>query len=142
MYCTQGFDRLYKWGLTLTNKRVLVIDDEEDIREVAKISLEIMAGLDVTVARTGSEGLQKAETEQPDAILLDVMLPDMDGVMIFQKLQANPATKDIPVILLTAKVQAADQRHFATLGVKAMIAKPFKPAQLAEQFLGCLGWSQ
>jgi CheY-like chemotaxis protein len=122
-------------------KKVLVIDDEDDIREVAKISLEIMAGLEVILARTSREGLQKAENEQPDAILLDVMLPDMDGVMTFQKLQSNPLTKDIPVILLTAKVQASDQRRFANLGVRALIAKPFKPAQLAEQLLLALGWS-
>jgi len=122
-------------------KRVLVIDDEDDIREVAQASLEIMAGLEVIVARSSHEGLQKAETEQPDAILLDVMLPDMDGVAVFQRLQANPATHHIPVILLTAKVQEADQRRFANLGVKAMIAKPFKPARLAEQLLEVLKWN-
>ncbi|MEO3706630.1 response regulator [Trichormus azollae] len=125
----------------MTTKKVLVIDDEDDIREVAKISLEIMAGLDVILARTAMEGIHKAETEQPDAILLDVMLPDMDGVMTFEKLQANPNTKDIPVILLTAKVQVSDQQRFANLGIKALIAKPFKPAQLAQQLLVSLGWN-
>ncbi|WP_413173539.1 response regulator [Anabaena azotica] len=125
----------------MTTKKVLVIDDEDDIREVAKISLEIMAGLDVILARTAMEGIHKAETEQPDAILLDVMLPDMDGVMTFEKLQANPNTKHIPVILLTAKVQVSDQQRFANLGIKAMIAKPFKPAQLAQQLLVSLGWN-
>ncbi|MBK1990027.1 response regulator [Sphaerospermopsis aphanizomenoides BCCUSP55] len=125
----------------MTTKKVLVIDDEDDIREVAKISLELMAELDVILARTGSEGIHKAETEQPDAILLDVMLPDMDGVKIFEQLQLNPATKNIPVILLTAKVQAADQQRFANLGITAMIAKPFKPAQLAQQLLVSLGWN-
>lgn len=123
-------------------KRVLVIDDEDDIREIAQVSLEMMAGLDVSVARSSREGLSMAEVEQPDAILLDVMLPDMDGLATFQQLQANPATQHIPVILLTAKVQAADQRRFADLGVKAMIAKPFKPAKLAEQLLQVLGWSK
>ncbi|NJL21577.1 MAG: response regulator [Leptolyngbyaceae cyanobacterium SM1_3_5] len=122
-------------------KRVLVIDDEDDIREIAQMSLEIMAGLDVCVARSSREGLNLAESEQPDAILLDVMMPDMDGVATFQQLQANPATQHIPVILLTAKVQVSDQRRFADLGVKAMIAKPFKPAKLAEQILQVLGWN-
>ncbi|ADI65621.1 response regulator [Trichormus azollae] len=125
----------------MTTKKVLVIDDEDDIREVAKITLEIMTGLDVILARTAMEGIHKAETEQPDAILLDVMLPDMDGVMTFEKLQANPNTKDIPVILLTAKVQVSDQQRFANLGIKALIAKPFKPAQLAQQLLVSLGWN-
>lgn len=120
---------------------ILVIDDEDDIREVAQASLEIMAGLDVIVACSSQEGLEKAETEQPDAILLDVMLPDMDGLTVFQHLQANPATQHIPVILLTAKVQISDQRRFAELGVKAMIAKPFKPARLADQLLTVLGWN-
>lgn len=125
----------------MTGKRILVIDDEDDIREVAQASLEIMAGLDVIVACSSQEGLEKAETEQPDAILLDVMLPGMDGLSVFKHLQDNPATQHIPVILLTAKVQASDQRRFADLGVKAMIAKPFKPARLAHQLLEVLGWS-
>ncbi len=126
----------------MATKRILVIDDEEDIREVAKLSLEIMAGLNVILARSSYEGLQKAEIEQPDAILLDVMLPDLDGVKTFHQLQSNPFTKHIPVILLTAKVQASDQRHFASLGVVALIAKPFRPAQLAQQLLSSLGWSE
>lgn len=119
-------------------QRVLVIDDEDDIREVAQICLTVMAGLDVILARTSHEGLTKAEKEQPDVILLDVMLPDMDGVETFQHLQANPLTQHIPVVLLTAKVQAADQRRFAGLGVKGLISKPFKPTQLAEQLLTVL----
>ncbi len=124
----------------MSGKCILIIDDEDDIREVAQASLEIMAGLDVIVACSSQEGLKKAELEQPDAILLDVMLPDMDGLTVFKHLQANPATQHIPVILLTAKVQMSDQRRFAELGVKAMIAKPFKPANLAHQLLEVLGW--
>jgi len=126
----------------MKGKRILVIDDDEDIREVAKLSLEIIAGLDVILARSSYEGLQKALSEQPDAILLDVMLPDMDGVKTFQELQANPVTKHIPVILLTAKVKASDQDHFASLGFLALISKPFKPAQLAQQLLASLGWNE
>lgn len=116
-------------------KRVLVIDDEDDIREVAQASLEIIAGLEVILACSSHEGLLKAETEQPDAILLDVMLPDMDGIAVFKHLQANPATQHIPVIFLTAKIQLFDQLHFKQLGAKAVIAKPFKPRLLASQLL-------
>lgn len=123
-------------------KKVLVIDDEDDIREVAQISLEIMAGLNVIVAASSREGIEKAETEQPDAILLDVMLPDLDGLITFEKLQSNPKTKHIPVILLTAKIQLSDQRRFASLGIKAVISKPFKPGQLAKDLLLALNWSQ
>ncbi|MEW6499331.1 MAG: response regulator, partial [Cyanobacteriota bacterium] len=77
---------------------------------------------------------------QLDAILLDVMMPDWDGVTTFQQLQANPATQHIPVLLLTAKMQAADKRRFAQLGVTAAIAKPFDPMTLADQVAKSLGW--
>ncbi|MBD1879820.1 response regulator [Coleofasciculus sp. FACHB-T130] len=124
----------------MTTKRILVIDDEEDIREVAQLSLEMAANWDVLTASSGREGLAKAEVEQLDAILLDVMMPDWDGVTTFQQLQANPATQHIPVLLLTAKMQAADKRRFAQLGVKAVIAKPFDPMTLADQVAKSLGW--
>ena len=122
----------------MATRKVLIIDDEPGIRRIAEISLKAIATWTVLTAASGQEGLAIARTEQPDAILLDVMLPDMDGVATFQQLQSNPATSHIPVVLLTAKVQASDQRRFAALGVKAMIAKPFKPAQLAEQLLSAL----
>ena len=78
---------------------------------------------------------------QPDAILLDVMMPDMDGPTTFVKLQANPATWDIPVILLTAKIQASDRRRYAELGIKDAIAKPFNPLELPGQIASALGWN-
>lgn len=124
----------------MSTKRVLIIDDEDDIREVAQTSLEIMRGWEVLTAGSSIEGLEKAEAEQPDVVLLDVMLPDMDGPAIFQKLQENPATRQIPVILLTAKVQAADQRRLSSLGVVAIITKPFDPVTLADQVAATLGW--
>jgi len=125
----------------MTTKRILVVDNEQYIREVAQICLETVADWQVITASSGSEGLTKAEVEQPDAILLDVMMPDMDGVTTFQKLQANAATQHIPVILLTAKIQASDRRRYAELGMKAAIAKPFNPLQLAGQVAEALGWS-
>lgn len=125
----------------MTGKRILVIDNEQYIQEVAQICLETTAGWDVLTASSGREGLLKAEAEQPDAILLDVMMPDMDGVTTFQKLQDNRATQHIPVILLTAKIQASDHRRYAELGIKTTIAKPFNPLQLASQVAQALGWS-
>lgn len=122
-------------------KRILVIDNEQYIREVAQICLETVAGWEVLTAGSGSEGLAKAESKQPDAILLDVMMPDMDGPTTFQKLQAFSATRHIPVILLTAKVQASDRRRYAELGMSGMIAKPFDPLQLAGQIAELLGWN-
>lgn len=123
-------------------KRILVIDDAEDIREVAQVTLEVVGGWEVLTASSGREGVEKALTEQPDAILLDVMMPDQDGPTTFQQLQANRATQHIPVILLTAKTQMNDRRRFADLGVVAVIAKPFEPLSLAEQVAEVLGWSE
>ena len=120
--------------------RILIIDDEDDIREVAALSLETVAGWEVMVANSGAQGLVRASAYQPDAILLDVMMPGMDGPTTFRELRKNPATAHIPVLLLTAKVQASDQRRFADLGVEAVLVKPFDPLTLAEQVAEVLGW--
>lgn len=125
----------------MVTKRILVVDNEQYIREVTQICLRAVTGWQVETAGSGKEGLIKAEAEQPDAILLDVMMPDMDGLTTFQKLQANPMTQRIPVILLTAKVQAFDRRRYTELGMKAAIAKPFNPLELAGQVAEALGWS-
>jgi two-component system alkaline phosphatase synthesis response regulator PhoP len=121
-------------------KRILIIDDEFDIRAVAQLTLKAVGGWDVSVAASGVEGLAKAVDEQPDVILLDVMMPDMDGIETLQALQSNSATEAIPVILMTAKAQAAEQRRFATLGVAGVIAKPFKAMKLPAQIAETLGW--
>ncbi len=122
------------------SKRILIIDDEDDIREVAQFCLEAVAGWEVLTAASASEGLEKAARECPDAILLDVMMPDMDGPTALQRLRDNPATAPIPVIFLTAKVQATDRRRFAVQGVTAVISKPFDPMKLATQVAEALGW--
>jgi CheY-like chemotaxis protein len=121
-------------------KRILVIDDEERIQEVVQTSLEILSGWEVLTVGSGEEGLLKAKTQQLDAILLDISLPEMDGLAIFQRLQENPATQSIPVVLLTAKVQPADRAKFSQLGVAGVIIKPFDPMQLASQVASALGW--
>ncbi|MBD2481670.1 MULTISPECIES: response regulator [Planktothrix] len=125
----------------MTPKHILLIDDEDDIREIAQLSLEMLGGWVVLLANSGREGIQQAQTHQPDAILLDVMMPELDGLATFQQLQANPVTQGIPVILLTAKVQSADQRNFKELGVSGLITKPFEPLALAEQVAKILGWT-
>jgi CheY-like chemotaxis protein len=121
--------------------RILIIDDEDDIREVAALSLETVAGWEVTTAASGAEGMARAIESQPDAILLDVMMPGMDGPTTFRELRKNPATAHIPVLLLTAKVQSSDQRRFADLGVEAVLFKPFDPLTLSTQIAGVLGWN-
>lgn len=125
----------------MSAKRILVIDDEERIQEVVQTCLEILAGWEVFTAGNGTQGLHKAQTQQPDAILLDVSLPEMDGLTIFQKLQENPPTQSIPVVLLTAKVQPADRERFAQLGISGVITKPFDPMQLASQVASAVGWN-
>jgi CheY-like chemotaxis protein len=122
-------------------RKILIIDDEDDIREVARLSLESVAGWDVIVANSGAQGVARAAEQHPDAILLDVMMPGMDGPTTFKQLRSNPDTARIPVLLLTAKVQGTDQRRFADLGVEAILFKPFDPLTLSSQIAGALGWS-
>ncbi len=124
----------------MSNRRILVVDNEQSIQEVAQICLETVAGWQVSIAGSGLEGLAAAEREQPDAILLDVMMPDMDGLDTFSRLQANPVTRSIPVILLTAKVQATDRQNYTKLGIRSTIAKPFSPLELAQEIATTLGW--
>src|SRR5258708_6911832 len=121
-------------------RRILIIDDEDDIREVAALSLETVASWDVITANSGRNGIETAAAEQPDAILLDVMMPEMDGPTTFLELRKRQETSAIPVLLLTAKVQGADQRRFAGLGVSAVLVKPFDPLTLAQQISAALGW--
>ena len=122
-------------------RRILVVDDEDDIREVAQLSLEMVGGWEVLAASSGAEGIRRAREELPDAILLDVMMPGMDGPTTFESLRADAATRHIPVILLTAKVQSADRRRFEELGVAGVLSKPFDPMELAGQVSAALGWT-
>lgn len=126
----------------MSPRTILIIDDEDDIREVAQVSLELVGGLRVIAASSGAEGLARAAAERPDAILLDVMMPEMDGPTTVQRLRAEAATRDIPVILLTAKVQASDRQRFDALGVAGVLAKPFDPMALAGQIAKLLGWEK
>ena len=121
----------------MATRRVLLIDDEDDIREIAQLSLEMVAHWDVVAASSGAEGLARAATEQPDAILLDVMMPDLDGPATLGRLKADPQTRHIPVIFLTAKVQASE---LASLDVESVIPKPFDPLKLSSQVAATLGW--
>ena len=122
----------------MSQKHILLVDDEDDTREVAGISLEAVGGWQVSSASCGREGIEKALAERPDAILLDVMMPDIDGPTTFERLQADPGTRDIPVILLTAKAQSVDRQRFAELGVAGMLTKPFDPMELPGQVAAIL----
>ena len=121
-------------------RRVLLVDDEDDIRLVARASLERLAGWEVLAASSGADGLALARAERPDAVILDVMMPGMDGPATLAELRADPATADIPVVFLTAKVQAAERRRLEELGAAGVVAKPFDPMSLAAELSSVLGW--
>lgn len=122
-------------------KKILIVDDEPYIREVAQVSLETTAiGWEIITAESGFIALEMAKVEKPDAILLDVMMPKMDGLTTFKKLQESPETQGIPVILLTAKVQPGELDRYAGHGVNATIAKPFDPLTFAERISALLNW--
>jgi CheY-like chemotaxis protein len=118
-------------------RRILIVDDEDDIREVAQIALEQVAGWQTLAARCGAEGLARARADRPDAILLDVMMPDMDGTQVVAALKADPNTAAIPVIMLTASVQSTRRPPAGAAGV---ILKPFDPLLLGLQVAEILGW--
>lgn len=121
-------------------KHILIIDDEDDIRDVAQVALETVGGWRVSTASSGLEGMAYMQTMLPDAVLLDVMMPDMDGIEVFKRMQTEANTQTIPVILMTAKTQAGDQQRFLDLGVTAIITKPFKAMLLADQIAEILDW--
>lgn len=111
-------------------KKVLLVDDERDIRTIAKLTLERLGGFVVVLATSGAEAVALARSELPDVILLDVMMPDMDGPATLAELRASSETAAIPVVFMTAKVQASERAAYLGLGVAGIIAKPFDPRAL------------
>lgn len=124
----------------MPTKRVLIIDDEDAVREIMQLCLETIAGWEVLTAASATEGLAIAAASQPDAILLDMMMPDMDGVMAFGRLQANALTQNIPTIFVTAKVRSSEQQQFSDMGITGVINKPFKATDLIDQIRDILNW--
>lgn len=122
----------------MVTKRILIVDDDADIREATQLCLEITGHWEVLKASNGPEGIETAQLEHPDAILLDMMLPGMDGLTILQKLRENPQTKQIPIIILTAKAQSTEQKAFGKLKVAAVITKPYDPLTISDQIASVL----
>jgi len=110
-------------------KKILAVDDEKNIVRLVQINLE-KQGYEVVTASDGREALKKVEEENPDLIVLDVMMPYMDGFEVLQNLRRNPATREIPVIMLTAKAQDADIFKGWASGVDCYLTKPFQPSEL------------
>lgn len=113
--------------------KILLIEDDPDIQTVAQMALEEIGGFTLVVCNSGGEAIEKARRFVPDIILLDVMMPEMDGPETLLKLREIDTIKDIPVVFITAKVMPSDVERYQALGAADVIAKPFEPMTLAER---------
>jgi two-component system, OmpR family, response regulator len=114
-------------------QRILYVEDEPDIQAVALLALELVGGFTVKVCSSGEEALREADDFAPQMILLDVMMPVMDGPGTLKALRERPAFQTVPVAFMTAKVQPQEVAHYKALGALGVIAKPFDPMTLANQ---------
>ena len=117
----------------MTISKILIVDDDEDIRTVSEIVARRVGQWDVVLAASGEEALERARAEQPDVILLDVMMPGMDGLETLTKLRDDSTTSSIPVIFLTAKAQSHEVERYLALGVDGVIVKPFEAMALPDE---------
>ena len=122
------------------SRRILVVDDDEDVRRLAVMSLSRVGGHDVRSASSGSECLTALAAEVPDAIVLDVMMPVMDGPTTLAAIRDGRETHDVPVVFLTAGVVAADMDRLRALPVSGVLRKPFDPLTLPADLAALLGW--
>lgn len=113
--------------------RILYVDDEPDIREIAELALSLDPEIEVRLAASGAEALVLAAEWLPDLVLLDVMMPGLDGPSTLARLREDHATKDVPVVFITARAQTQEIQGFAMLDARGVIAKPFDPMTLAQQ---------
>ncbi|MCP3137279.1 response regulator [Pyxidicoccus xibeiensis] len=113
-----------------TLRKVMLVDDEDDIRTIGNLSLSRVGGWQTVLASSGAEALEKAAAEKPDLILLDVMMPGMDGPTTFGKLRAQASTASTPIIFMTAKIQKQEVARYLELGALGVIGKPFDPMTL------------
>jgi PAS domain S-box-containing protein len=124
-----------------SGRQVLMVDDDPDIQAVALVALEVMGGYSVVLAGSGEEGVRLAREHLPDVILLDVMMPGLDGPATLVRLREDPATAGIPVVFLTAKAQATERERLAGMHVAGILSKPFDPMSLAGELGHLMGWS-
>lgn len=122
-------------------RKVLVIDDDMPIITIVQAALELTAGWQVISTTSGKEGVAIAATEQPDAILLDVTMPKLDGKAVLKLLQTQAETQNIPVIFLTAQARTSEQEVLKALGVAGVVIKPFSPNTIATHIKALLDWS-
>ncbi len=119
--------------MTQELKNILCVEDEADIRAVARLALEAVGGFSVTICSSGAEAVERAPEVRPDLILLDVMMPGMDGVDTLRALRDLPETATTPVIFMTAKAQQSEIHNLRKLGALDVIAKPFDPMALSDR---------
>ncbi len=112
---------------------ILYVEDDGDIQTVAQIALEVVGGFQLKTCSSGKEAIREAGSFVPDLLLLDVMMPEMDGPTTLEGLRKIPNTQNTPVIFMTAKVQATEVAYYKSLGALGVIAKPFDPMSLATQ---------
>lgn len=124
----------------MTVPTVLVVDDDDSVREITLMALELVAGWEVISANGGAVAIELAREHRPDAVLLDLMMPVVDGRATFEALRADERTSDIPVILLTAKLQVGEVQAWADMAVAGVISKPFSPMTLGTEVAAMLGW--
>ncbi len=113
-------------------KRILLVEDDPDIQTIGKLALEAVGGFEVGVCSSGKEALERLKTENPDLILMDVMMPEMDGPTTLGALNTQPVTASTPVMFMTAKVQPNEVARYREMGALAVIAKPFDPMTLSD----------
>lgn len=121
--------------MSATLTKILYAEDEPDIQSIAQMALEMMGGYTLKVCNNGQEALDAAEDFDPDLILLDVMMPSMDGPTALQEMRKIPALANVPVIFMTAKVQNQEIEEYKAMGAIDVIAKPFDPMSLSETIL-------
>lgn len=112
-------------------QRILYVEDEKDIQAVARIALEMVGGYELRVCSSGQEALEQAADFAPDLVLLDVMMPGMDGPTTMRRLRELPTLARTPMIFMTAKVQPREVEQYLAMGASGVIAKPFDPMKLA-----------
>lgn len=117
-------------------ERILCVEDDPDIQEVIRLALETVGGFTVKLCASGREALAGMAGFRPDLVLLDVMMPGMDGPQTLAALRQQPEGAALPVIFMTAKVQPEEVAHLESLGVLGVIAKPFDPMALAQELRG------
>jgi len=114
-------------------KCVFYVDDDEDIRSIVQFALEDDEQIELVLCESGAQALQRLAEKQPDLILLDVMMPAMDGPEVLSRIRLMPTLSQVPVVFITAKVQPSEIRQFKALGAMDVIIKPFDPMELPEQ---------